>query len=135
MTPEEFIRKRFRDFVAGDFGAIWDGYHPDTNFRQAFPDRAAYIAYGEEELAGSLVFQECRLLLQNVVGNRARVMLLNRFSDGDEDHTYFEYANLVAIDGEWHYFSGARLERGLFDGPVEEISWEAFKRLSDNLFF
>ena len=135
MTLEEFIAKRFSDFVAGDFGAIWDSYHPDSNFRRAFPDRDAYRAYGAAELSGNFVFETCRILLQNTVGQRARVMLLNRFADGGDRYVFFEYANLVSIDGEWRYFSGARLERDKFEGIAEEISWEKFKELSDGVFF
>ncbi len=135
MSPEEFIAKRLRDFVAGDFGAIWDSYHPDSNFRRAFPDREAYCQYGLSELAGSLVYLECRVLLRDVVGSRGRVMLFNRFTDGAETHTYFEYANLVAVGGDWTYFSGARLEREKYSGSPEELTWEDFKALSDMLFF
>lgn len=135
MTPEEFIEKRFQDFVNGHFGAIWDSYHPEGNFRRAFPDRDAYRSYGAAELAGTFRFESCQVLLQDRVGQRARVMLLNRFKDGEEEHVFFEYANLVAIDGTWHYFSGARLERDKFAGAAEEITWETFKELSDGVFF
>jgi SEC-C motif domain protein len=135
MTPEDFIAQRFHDFLAGDFGAIWDSYHPESNFRKAFPDRQAYCQYGAEELAGSLEYRECRVLLCDVVENRARVMLLNRFTDGAATHLFFEYANLVASNGNWRYYSGARLEREKFPGPPEDLSWEDFKELSDMVFF
>ena len=135
MTPEKLIDQRFRDFLAGDFGAIWDSYHPESNFRNAFPDREEYCRYGEAELAGALVYEECRVLRSDVVDNRARVLLLNRFVDGEESHLYFEYANLVMNDGVWSYYSGARLEREAFSGEPEELSWEEFKALSDMVFF
>lgn len=135
MTPEEFIAKRHDWFLAGDFGAIWDSYHPDSNFRRAFPDREAYCRYGVEELAGNLVYEECRVLLRDEAGDRARVMLFNRFADGSVTHVFFEYANLVAIDGDWHYYSGARLAGEAFAGAPEELTWDEFRALSDMHFF
>mgnify|MGYP006926386942 CR=1 FL=1 len=47
-TPSELIMARTEAFASGDFGFIYDSYHPESNFRRQFPDRGEYCRYGVE---------------------------------------------------------------------------------------
>ena len=44
-TPSELIMARTEAFASGDFGFIYDSYHPESNFRRQFPDRGEYCRY------------------------------------------------------------------------------------------
>jgi SEC-C motif-containing protein len=60
-TPSELIMARTDAFACGDFGFIYDSYHPESNFRRQFPDRGEYCRYGVESLSPDYKIIDCRV--------------------------------------------------------------------------
>ncbi len=134
-NPEMLLQFRQQAFASGDFGQVWDCYHPDSNFRRAFPDRAAYEEYGRMNLASQFVLTGWRILKQQVEVNRSQVLVLNTFTREDEPLAWFEWIRLIRVGAIWGIMEIARLERHRYPGPVETFDWKDFERLSDMIFF
>src|SRR5512133_821420 len=66
-TPESLILSRAAAFGRGDFGFIYDSYHPDAAFLRFFPHREAYLDYARNELSGAYHILDCRVLRSEVV--------------------------------------------------------------------
>ena len=73
-SPSEIVLERFRAFLAGDFGFIYDTYHSDSNFRRQYQDRDGYIRHGNNELIENFQLEECRIVKESVVGSKAQVI-------------------------------------------------------------
>jgi SEC-C motif-containing protein len=135
LGPGELLLARCRAFGRGDFGFIFDSYHPDSNFRRHFPDRGAYIAQGHAVLATEFAITECRLLRERVEGDEARVIfyLDCRFRGIRQES--FELALLLRTDEGWRYHSAQKLERSEYSGAIAEIGWDDFERAREKVFF
>lgn len=130
-TPAELILARCRAFVTGDFAFIYDTYHPDSFFRRLYPDRKSYLDYGHAVLGQDFHIRECRILREEVSGDRARVIYyLDALFKGRHLES-FEFSLLVLEGGEWLYRSTRKLERQEFAGEIDEIGWDDFDRVVD----
>lgn len=135
LTPGELVRARGRAFAERDFGFIFDTYHPDSNFRRQFPDRAAYIRYGRSSLAEEFQIRECRILKKNVEGDEARVLFyLDTLFRGERSEV-LELSLFRQTAEGWRYYSSQKLERSEFPGEIDEIDWEDFDRGGERIFF
>lgn len=135
LSPSELIRARSRAFTEGDFGCVYDSYHPDSYFCRQFPDRQAYLDYARSVLASDFVIDECRILQERVEGEQARVIFyLDARFRGRRVET-FELALLLPDREGWRYHSGQKLLRSEFAGKIDEIDWEDFEKVKDKVFF
>lgn len=135
LCPAELVLARWHAFRRGDFGFVWDCAHPESNFRQVFPDRPAYRDYGRKVLAGEFDFLECRILAEDVRGKLARVLAWQRFRHLGGEQAWFEWIRMRGTPEGWRIFQTARLASDAFAGAVENFSWADFERLCDMEFF
>jgi len=135
LSPAELVHQRARAFAAGDFGFIFDSYHPESNFRSHFADRQAYIATGRSSLGKDFRIDQCRVLKEEIDGSEARVLFyLDTRYRGQREES-FEAARLLRTADGWRYHSSQKLSRDEFAGAVEEIDWADFERVKDKVFF
>jgi len=134
-SAAELIRGRFRAFAAGDFGFIYDSYHPEALFRQHFPDRATYLAYGRSTLSADFRIRECRILKEQVAGAEASVLFYLDILHQGKRVESFELASLLRTEAGWRYCGGEKLAREEFAGEIGEIDWKDFAGGRDKVFF
>jgi SEC-C motif-containing protein len=135
LSPSQLILARSRAFTEGDFGFIYDSYHPDANFCRQFSDRQAYLDYARSVLAADFVIQECRILREKVEGEQARVIFYLDIRFRGERIETFELALLLSTGEGWRYHSGQKLERREFAGEIGEIDWDAFEKVKEKVLF
>jgi SEC-C motif-containing protein len=128
LSPSQLILARSRAFAEGDFGFVYDSYHPDSNFCRQFPDRQAYLDYARTVLALDFVIDDCRIVKERVAVDQARVLFCLDLRFRGERVETFELALLLATADGWRYHSGQKLAREDFAGEVEAIDWEDFER-------
>lgn len=133
-SPAELILARCRAFASGDFAFIYDSYHPDSFFRRLYPDRQGYLDYGHAVLEHDFRIRECRILKEEVSGDRARVIYYLDVLFKGKNLESFEYCRLVREGGRWLYRSTRKLERQEFGGEMEEIGWGDFEPVRDMEF-
>jgi len=135
LSPSQLILARSRAFNDGDFGFIYDSYHPDSNFCRQFPDRQDYLDYGCSALTVDFVIDECRILRERIEEKEARVIFyLDARFRGKRVET-FELALLLPTDNGWQYHSGQKLGRDEYRGEIEAIGWEDFERVVEKTVF
>jgi SEC-C motif-containing protein len=135
LAPSELVLARCRAFREGDFGFIYDSYHPDSFFRMQFPDRNDYVENGRSSLMSDFAIRECRILKEEQHHGRARVIYyLDTLFQGNRAES-FELALFRMTDLGWLYFATQKMERKDFPGELTEISWEDFDQVEDKVFF
>ena len=135
MSPSELILARCRAFGEGDFGFIFDSYHPESYFRAQFPSRSAYLRHGSGSLAGDFRIRECRILREQIEGDEARVLFYLDTFFRNERAESFELSFLRMTSRGWRYHSSQKLTRGEFDGEIDEIGFRDFENVKDKVFF
>ncbi len=135
ISPSELILARRKAFEEGDFGFIFDSYHPDSNFRSQFPDREAYLAYGRQALASDFVILSCRILKERSGEEETLILLYLESSFRGERQALFEAAHFLKTSQGWRYHWGEKLERSGFSGPIEELGWEEFEKATGKILF
>jgi SEC-C motif-containing protein len=135
LSPSQLILARSRAFTEGDFGFVYDSYHPDSNFCRQFPDRQAYLDYARTVLALDFVIDDCRIVKEQVAEGQARVLFyLDACFRGERVET-FELALLLSTADGWRYHSGQKLTRDEYRGEIEAIDWEDFERAREKIVF
>lgn len=135
LTPAQLVHARCAAFQRGDFGFIYDSYHPDSPFRGLYPQRLAYLRQGQGELLRDYRIRQCRVLREEVGVHQARVLFyLATTYQGTSGET-FELSRFTLTAEGWRYHSSLKLERRAFAGTLEEIGWEDFDGLQDQLWF
>lgn len=135
MSPSELVLARCRAFDTGDFGFIYDSYHPDSFFRSQFPSRRAYLRHGAGSLANDFRIRECRILKEEINGDEARALFyLDTLFKGERVES-FELSFFRMTEKGWRYHSSQKLARGEFAGEIEEITFRDFEKVQDKIFF
>lgn len=135
LTPAQLVNARCAAFQRGDFGFIYDSYHPDSPFRGLYPERQSYLRQGQGELMRDYRITECRVLKEEIGESEARVLFyLATTYQGTAGET-FELSSFLTTASGWRYLSSQKLERDEFAGAIEEIDWEAFERVKEQIFF
>ena len=135
LSPSQLVLARSRAFTEGDFGRVYDSYHPDSNFCRQFTDRQAYLDYARSVLAADFVIHECRILREKVEGDQAHVIFyLDTVFRGQQAES-FELALLLRTPDGWRYHSGQKLLRSEFAGKIDEIDRDDFEKAQEKVFF
>lgn len=135
VPPTELIAARVEAFRRGDFGFIFDSYHPDSFFREQFPERSAYLAFAAEHLAGRIRIECCRILREELGASVARVIFYQRIQVAGEVQETFELARLYREQGRWFYHSSQKLSREEFAGAPEQLDFIHFDAVADKVWF
>lgn len=135
LTPAQLVRARCEAFQRGDFGFIYDSYHADSPFRGLYPQRQAYLRQGQGELLRDYQIRQCRVLKEEVGAQEARVLFYLATTYQGVGGETFELSRFTFTAEGWRYHSSQKLERQEFGGTIEEIDWEAFERVKDQIVF
>ena len=136
LTPAQVVEARGRAFAEEDFGFIFDSYHPDSPFRQHFPDRQEYLLYARKELAGAFEIRTCRVLREELVSaDEVRVLFYLDVRHDGEGLESVELSRFLKRAGAWLYLSGCKVARGAFVGPLESIEPAEVERLAEGISF
>jgi SEC-C motif-containing protein len=136
LTPAELVEARRQAFAKGDFGFIYDSYHPQSPFRGHFPNRRGYLIYAHRELRGSFQILDCRVLREELVSEgEARVLFYLDVRHDGERLESIELSRFLKSEGEWLYHSGLKMARDAFAGPLEEIKPADVERLAGGIRF
>lgn len=134
-SPAALILARCRAFREGDFGFIYDSYHPESFFRRQFSNRADYVRHGRTALGRDFQIDECRILREETGAAESRVIfyLDTRFKGTRAQSV--ELAFLRLEEGGWRYHSSQKLTAEEACKVIEEIDFEDFERVKEKVFF
>lgn len=135
LTPSQLVQARCEAFQRGDFGYIYDSYHPDSPFRSLYPQRQAYLRQGQEELLRDYQIRQCRVLREEVGEEEARVLFYLATTYQGVAAETFELSRFSRTPGGWRYHSSQKKPRREFAGSIAEIDWEDFEQLKDQIYF
>lgn len=134
--PAAIIDLRVSAFRLGDFGLIYDSYHPDSFFRAQFPQRDEYIRYAWAHLRRDFKILRCEILRERQPGRGEYHLIFHQtVENAGERIESFEMARLYRTDGGWRYHSSQKMSLEQFQGTPAEVDFADFERLSDRIFF
>ncbi len=135
LSPAELVLARARAFARGDFGFIYDSYHPESYFIEQFPSRQSYLLYGRQSLADDFEIVECRILKEKAAGDDAQVMFyLDTLFKGVRSES-FELSLFMKTSEGWRYHSSQKLSRDDYSGAIGDLDWDDFEKVKDKVFF
>lgn len=136
LEPADLIEERCRAFREGDFGFVYDSYHPDSLFLQQFPDREDYLRYGRDVLARDFQIRRWRILRQRqIAADEVRLIFYLETRFRGETAEILEMATIIHTRVGWRYQGGQKMERREFPGPVETITFADFEKMREKIFF
>lgn len=134
--PAALVERRRRAFAEGDFGFIYDSYHPESPFREHFPDRAGYLEYARSELRDKFEIRQCRVLREErLSAEEARVLFYLDVRHGGRRYESVELSRMLFRDGAWCYHSGWKVDRRAFACALEDIEPGEVERLAEGICF
>lgn len=134
-SPAELILARVEAFRRGDFGAVYDSYHQDANFRRQFPDREAYVRYGWAHLGKEFRIRRCTILREETNGAEARVISWLEFELHGVPHAVAELAWLQRNADEWRYRCGQKLTADELPVPLAQLDFAHFDDLAEKVIY
>jgi len=135
LSPSDLVLARCRAFGEGDFGFIYDSYHPESSFRAQFPSRRAYLHHGADSLATDFRISECRVLKEEIRGEEAQVLFyMDTLFQGERVES-FELSSFRMTKNGWRYQGSQKLARGEFAGEIDEIGFRDFESRREKIFF
>lgn len=135
MTPSEVVAARSEAFIRGDFGLIFDSYHPESNFRRQFVDRQEYIAYGRDSLGQDYRIIECQVIAEEVGQDESRVVYLMAMEVQGTLQSYAELAWFRQAGEEWRYHRGQKMSGDELPSNPERLVFSDFDRLDPATIF
>ncbi len=132
--PRQLVEDRLQAFKDGDFGAIYDSYHPEAPFLEQFPQRDDYLAFAQESIVGSCSIERCLIHYEQVDGDEALILLQQLLKTSAGYQESFELAHLSKIDDCWKYLGSERIDRSDFKGRPEDLRPEDFERIPHRVF-
>ena len=134
-SPSEIVLERFRAFLAGDFGFIYDTYHAESNFRQQYQDRDGYILHGKNILIENYQLEECRIVKEKVVGSKAQVIFLMKMTTEGRTNSYAERAWFLLENQDWHYHRGQKITLDELKVNPDALDFKDFDQLDSSTIF
>lgn len=136
LSPVQLVEARARAFAGSDFAFIYDSYHCDSPFRQHFPVRDEYLNYARSELQGRYRIHACQVLCDDTpLVDEARVLFFFDLEYGGERHQSLELARFLRTADGWRYYSGQKVNRELFTGPLEEVTMAEVEERAEGICF
>lgn len=135
MTPEHFLARRFAALAAGDYRAVYAGYHPQSPLCQQFPDASAYLQFARQQLQGIKVVSWQCLRQRSITLGEVECLLVLRIDVAGETTTLFELARLIQGPEGWQYHSAQKLTAEDFTGPQDRIDFHHFDRARTRIRF
>ena len=135
MTVQQFLAQRFSALDTGDYGAVYDSYHPSAPFLQQFSSRSTYLRFARQQL-GEIKIRNWSCLRQRVVAERQlEVLLVMEIVTESGAQFFYELALLIETDGEWSYHSAQKLGTDDYSGSPENIDFHHFDSMPQKIRF
>lgn len=135
MRPSDLIFARNEAFSRGDFGFIYDSYHPESNFCRQFRDRDEYIHLGKTALAQEYQISRCQTIAEKIIGDEAQVIFLMSMVVQGVLRKYAELAWFVREEDRWYYLRGLKMTADDLPENPESLDFEDFERLDQDTIF
>lgn len=133
--PAALILARAAALKGGDYGAVWDSYHPEANFRRQFPEREEYIRYGWHHLGKDFKVRACAIVRVAEEPDQARVIYLMDFALHGERQVYAELAWLERGGEGWLYRCGQKLAADEWPVPGAQLDFAHFDAVTDKILY
>lgn len=124
LSPAKLVEARVSAFRNNNFGFIFDTFHPDSNFRIQFPKRVEYINYGLSTLDSDYSIETCKILIEEIEEQRARVLFYLKVSYQGNHDEYFELSEFLPVEGSWLYMQSHKLPCSEFKDSHEKITMD-----------
>ncbi len=136
LQPADLVLARCEAFRRHDFTFIFQSYHEDAPFLQAFPDCRDYVEYAAQALQGAFRINDCRIgRVRTVADDEVQVLFFMEIDSDGVIHRSIEMACLKLGEQGWRYHSGAKRPLEDFDSPLEDIDFENFLDCATLVFF
>lgn len=124
--PETLLEDRLRALAEGDYGKVYDSYHPDAPFLEHFADRADYLAFAGQQLTTVRVTAWRIVASRPATAGAVEVILSMRVMSPTGMADLHELALLIpSVDG-WRYHSAQKLSGDEFAGATADIDFTHF---------
>ncbi len=133
--PESLILARAEALRSCDYGAVWDSYHPESNFRRQFPDREEYVRYGWNHLGKDFKVRACTIVRVAEEPGEARVIFLMDFALHGERQLYAELAWLERGGEGWLYRCGQKLSADDWPVPGPQLDFTHFEAVTEKILY
>ncbi len=135
LSPAEMILARCDALRRADYGFVFDSYHSDSNFRQQFPERNAYVQFGWSSLGKDFKVRNCQIVREEIDGHDARVIFLMQMVAHGELKSYAEMALLKRQGASWRYHHGQKMEEKDWPADPMTLDFESFDKLEPKIVF
>ncbi|PLX89909.1 MAG: hypothetical protein C0618_00245 [Desulfuromonas sp.] len=133
--PTSTIEARMQALERGDFGLIYDSYHPDAPFLAHFTSRSEYLLFAAEQLTGTAL-SDWGIADQRILSDgQVEVLLWMRVGVDGNTQLLFELALLIREGEQWCYHSAQKLTRADYSGPVGRIAFSHFDQATEKIRF
>ena len=134
-TPSEMIFARSEAFSRGDFGFIFDSYHPESNFRRQFIERDEYLQFGRENLGQDYQITSCQVLECQTIDDEAQVIFLMEMKVHGAVQRFAELAWLRQENEAWCYHRGLKISNEELPENPQSLSFADFAKLDPSTIF
>ncbi|HKI51121.1 MAG TPA: YchJ family metal-binding protein [Geothermobacteraceae bacterium] len=131
----ELLLARIAAYRQQNFAYIYDSAHPDSFFRQQFPERDEYLAFAAEQLADRIQINSFEILREELSDNQARIIFYQQLQIGTNLQETVECGRLILEDGVWLYHSSQKLLLDEFAGDLKQITFADFDQAQDKIVF
>ena len=131
----ELLLARIAAYRQQNFAYIYDSAHPDSFFRQLFPERDEYLAFAAEQLADRIQINSFEILREELSDNQARIIFYQQLQIGTNLQETVECGRLILEDGVWLYHSSQKLLLDEFAGDLKQITFADFDQAQDKIVF
>ncbi len=134
-TPPEIILARSEASSRGDFGFIFDTFHPESNFRRQFRERDEYLEFAEENLGQDYQIISCQILQYQEDEDEAQVVFLMEMRVHGAVQRFAELAWLRLENDAWLYHRGQKMTEEELPESSQSLSFADFATLDQSTIF
>ncbi len=134
-SPSELILARSEAFSRGDFGFIYDSYHPESNFRRQFVERDEYLEYGRASLGQDYQILGCQIMEHREQDDEVQVVFLMEMKVHGAVQRFAELAWLRQENQVWHYHRGQKITNEDLPENPQALRIEDFAKLDPSTIF
>jgi len=134
-TPSELLNQRMLALTQGDFGLIYDSYHPEAPFLGHFPDRSEYLEFAQQQLLEIALVEWKTFGQREKQKGKVEILLWMRIGEGAAAQDLFELALLFQTEAGWRYHSAQKLTSEDYSGSIDEISFLVFDQAVQKIRF
>ena len=135
MTVQQLLENRFTALSCGDYGTLYDSYHPDAPFLQQFGDRRIYRDFARQQLASMRIIDWSCPLQRTAGDNRTEALLVMEIATESGTQFFYELALLIDTEAGWQYHSAQKLGADDYVGIAQQIDFSHFDNAVQKIRF